>query len=327
MVQSESNLLSQTEYLAALLGSIDDSVVATNENFEIQYWNKKAEELFGCSQEEVIGQRNTNILRFVYTSPTREEAKKILLEKGVWKGRLHNRAKDGTLRLFDVSVTVVRNPQHETIGYVAVHRDITNQDKAETSLSTFLSMLSLTEDYFFVVDKDLNLAFVDDVLNKRNLEMYGVTFSHGENVLKKLPVERREQIRSAFLKALNGEKVQYEVPVKTAKGKQVWLQATYFPVRDQHGVITHACALVKNITPQKQMEEVNEMLYRSRLLFETFMENSPIMSWITDRNGVFKYLNPAFLKNYRINKEVIGQPLSTVFSPSVSSVLLENDTI
>lgn len=327
MVKTDTNLLPQTEYLAALLSSIDDSVVATDENFVIKYWNTKAEQLFGYPASEVIGRKGASILRFIYTGQTREQAMQQLMTAGVWKGKLHYRAKDGQLRLLDASVTVVRDQHGKTIGYVGVHRDITGQDKAETSLLTFLSLISLTEDYFFVVDKDLRLAFVDEEINKRLHEIYGVTFAAGEDVVQKLPAERREQIRTCFQKAFLGEKVQYDVPVKTASGRDIWLQATYFPVRDAHGNITHACSLVKNITPQKKMEEVNDMLHRSRMLFETFMENSPIMSWITDKNGLLKYINPAYLKNYKLTKEVIGQPLTAVFSPSVASALKENDTI
>lgn len=327
MVQTETTLLSQTEYLAALLSSIDDSVVATDENFVIQYWNKKAEQLFGYPVADVVGQPGQRFLRFIYNNATRDESLQQLVDMGVWKGKVHFRSKNGMLRLLDVSVTVVRNQSGKTIGYVGVHRDITGQDKAQTSLLTFLSLISLTEDYFFIVDKDLRLAFVDDEINRRLKDIYGYTFSSGENVLRKLPAERRDQIRHCFEKAFSGEKAQYEVPVTTASGKDIWLQATYFPVRDASGVITHACSLVKNITPQKQMEVINDMLYRSRMLFETFMENSPIMSWITDKNGMIKYLNPAYKKNYRLTKDVIGQPLSVVYSPSVASALKENDTI
>jgi PAS domain S-box-containing protein len=42
----------QPDYLSALLSSIEESVVATDEQFIIQYWNKGAEQIFGYSANE-----------------------------------------------------------------------------------------------------------------------------------------------------------------------------------------------------------------------------------------------------------------------------------
>ena len=323
----ETNSILHTDYLTALLGSLDDSVVATDKNFIIQYWNKKAEQLFGITAQEAIGRSGADVLKFNYCSQSREEAREILLTKGLWKGKLTYECKEGKTLLLDASVTVVRNTEGKTIGFVGVHRDITEYDRAKTSLSTFLSLVTSSEDYFFVVDRELKIAMIDDYTNERLIDIYGFRYTVGENVIDKLPENRKEQIRACFQRALAGAKSVYEINITTANGKKLWLQVSYFPVRDANDTITHACSMVKNITAQKEIELVNQMLYKSRKLFETFMENSPIMAWIADKNGTLHYLNPSYLQTFQLSKDAIGRDLKAVFPAAIADSLRENNAI
>lgn len=312
------------EYLTALLGSIDDSVVATDENFIIQYWNARAAKLFGCTPQEAIGKRGFEVLRFTYRNETMESAEKTLLQNGIWRGKVNYHTKGGKILLLDASVTVVKNEAGKTIGYVGVHRDITEYDWAKTSLFTFLSFITSTGDYFFVVDKDLNIAFIDDFTNQRLTDIYGFFYKVGESVLAPLPNGRKLQIEACFHQALAGEQNGYEINIQTVQGKSLWLRTSYFPVKDDRGYITHACSLVKDITAEKHMTQVNELLYQSRKLFETFMENSPILSWITDRNGILKYLSPSYQKTYQLSTNVVGTCLTKVFPTAASNAFLDN---
>jgi PAS domain S-box-containing protein len=327
MIAAETNPLYQTEYLSALLSSIDDSVVATDENFIIRYWNRKAEQFFAIPALTAIGKRSADILQFIYNDQSREEAREILLEKGVWKGKLNYACNDGTMRLLDASVTAVRNQEGSIIGYVGVHRDITDEDWARTSLSTFLSFISSSEDYVFVVDRNLHVAFIDAYTNQRLTDIYGFSYELGENVLDKLPASRKDEIKKCFQTALAGAKSFYEINITTVKGKNMWLNVSYFPVRNPNGVITHACSMVREITAQKEMDRVNQMLYKSRQLFETFMENSPILAWITSKAGVIKYLNPCFMKTFQLPKNAIGQTLEAIFPPEIAAAFYRNNDL
>ena len=65
----------------------------------------------------------------------------------------------------------------------------------------------------------------------------------------------------------------------------------------------------------------------NRKLFEKFMENSPVLSWITDKNGIIRYLSPAYIKNYHLDKEHVGKPVYEVFPLSTSRSSFENDEL
>lgn len=317
----------QSDYLSSLLNSINASVVATDENFIIRYWNKCAELIFERSAEDAIGKRGVSVLHFSYPNDDEETARAKLLAEGSWKGKLEFEKKSGKKLVLDASVSIVRNFDGQIIGYVGVHRDITELSRVKNDLSTLLSTLSNIDDNFFIVDRDLRIAFVDEKSNRNLQSYYGITYNPGDRIVDKLPEYRREQVRGSFLAALSGEKKAYEVNISTVDNKSVWLQRNYFPIKDHEGTVTHACLIVRDITARKQIEQVKEKLYQSRKHFETFMEHSPTMSWITDVQGVISYLNPAYLKAYRLGKQHFGKSVFEIFPEAVALQIRENNEL
>lgn len=316
-----------SEYLSTLLDSINASVVATDADFIIEYWNKSAEIIFGHTAEEVIGKRSASVLLFIYPEDSEESARRKLVNEGYWKGKVQYKRESGKLVILDATVSSVKNKEGKITGYVGVHRDITEYSKVKTDLTTLLSTLSNIDDNFFIVDKELKIAFITEKSNKNLLMYYGISYNIGDQILEKLPVYRKQQVQESFTKALEGRKTSYEINIKNVKGKPTWLQGSYFPIKEQDGSIIHACLIVRDITAQKEIEQVHERLYQSRKLFETFMENTPILSWINDDKGFIRYLNPAYQKLYRLKKEHIGKSVFEVFSEAFAKQLRDSDEL
>jgi PAS domain S-box-containing protein len=57
------------------------------------------------------------------------------------------------------------------------------------------------------------------------------------------------------------------------------------------------------------------------------MENSPILSWITNVKGTIRYLNPAYLKIYHLKKEVIGKSVFDIFPHSIAQQICDNNDL
>ncbi|QEC55294.1 PAS domain-containing sensor histidine kinase [Flavisolibacter ginsenosidimutans] len=325
MSKTNVELIMQSEYLQALLGSVDTPVVATDENFTVQYWNRKAEELFEVNASDAVGRLGADVLRLIYPGESAETARATLKDRGCWKGHVSFKKKGGELLLLDASVTAVKNKSGKTIGFVGIHRDVTTIHRTATALSTLLSLVSSVDDYFFMVDKNLKLVWVNESANKKAEADFGIYYLPGEDFVSKMPAYRQAQVRLALQKTLNGDKTTYEAKIASLDGKEIWLEANYFPVKDKSGNTTHACGLVRDITSKKEEEQLNQLSYKGRMLFETFMENSPIMSWITDKNGTIQYLNPSYLKTYGLSKEIIGTSFNKVFPTAMSSAFLQNN--
>jgi PAS domain-containing protein len=48
-------------------------------------------------------------------------------------------------------------------------------------------------------------------------------------------------------------------------------------------------------------------LKKERQQFESFMENAPLLAWITDEDGILYYMNTLFKNAFRLDDDCIGK--------------------
>ncbi|MCK5064317.1 MAG: PAS domain S-box protein, partial [Candidatus Fermentibacteraceae bacterium] len=120
--------------LATAIDQAAETVVITDAEGRIQYVNPAFERITGYSRMEAIGQ-NPRILqsgkhddifyRKMWDTLTRGET---------WSGRFINRKKDETFYTEEVTISPVHDSSGETVNYVAVKRDITEEIRLENQL-------------------------------------------------------------------------------------------------------------------------------------------------------------------------------------------------
>jgi len=120
--------------LATAVDQAAEAIMITDAAGSILYANPAFEKATGYTCEEAIGQ-NPRILK-----SGRQEAGfyremwTVLSHGGVWRGRLFNKRKDGTLFEEDATISPVRDATGQIINYVAVKRDVTNETRLEQQL-------------------------------------------------------------------------------------------------------------------------------------------------------------------------------------------------
>lgn len=128
--------------LASIVASSDDAIISKTLEGEITSWNAGAENIFGYSADEMLGQ---NIYKLI-PQDRQEEEPRILsqLRKGqrIQHFETKRLRKDG--HLIDVSLTIspVRDPQGNVIGISKIARDITQKKQEETRKNDFIGMVS-----------------------------------------------------------------------------------------------------------------------------------------------------------------------------------------
>ncbi len=111
--------------LAAAIEQAAEAVVITDPQGTIEYVNPAFEEGSGYSKAEVLG-RNPRILQSgVHDESFYRSLWKTISSGAVWRGRLVNRKKDGSLYHEDASISSVRDSAGAITSYVAVKRDVT----------------------------------------------------------------------------------------------------------------------------------------------------------------------------------------------------------
>jgi PAS domain S-box-containing protein len=115
---------------AALLDKAQDAIIVHDLNWQAQYWNKSAENLYGWGFEEVkqmnlrTGLSKTDDARLL-------EALQNALAKGEWSGELKQTTKDGRSLLVQSRWTLVRDSEGQPKSVFVINTDVTEQKNLE----------------------------------------------------------------------------------------------------------------------------------------------------------------------------------------------------
>ena len=111
-----------------------ESIVITDTNGDIQYVNRKFEQVTGFSKAEVLGKK-PSILKSGFTGD--EEYKELweTISSGkVWEGEFKNKKKDGTYYWESAKITPVKDENGNIVSFIAIKGDISEQKRREDEL-------------------------------------------------------------------------------------------------------------------------------------------------------------------------------------------------
>ncbi len=126
-----------------LMSAIDqaaETIVITDRDGTIEYVNPAFEKITGYKFDEALGQNPRILKSGLHSKDFYKDMWQTLCAGQVWKGRLINKRKDGTLFKEDASITPVRNQSKKIINYVAVKRDVTQEVALKKQLNQAMKM-------------------------------------------------------------------------------------------------------------------------------------------------------------------------------------------
>jgi len=127
--QVEQTLQLQTTILA----NIRESVIVTDLQGKIVYWNEGAEHIFGYSTSDMLGKTPALLYPQVEEAELQIDLQRILAGTdylGEWEGR----RKDGSGVWVDIRTTLLHDLDGEPVGFLGLARDITERKKTEEAL-------------------------------------------------------------------------------------------------------------------------------------------------------------------------------------------------
>lgn len=134
---------SEKNRLMAAIEQVSESVVISNSKGEIQYVNPTFEVTTGYSRAEAIGKKLNILKSGKHDEAFYQSMWKTLLSKNVWRGRLTNRRKNGTLFKEDATISPVLDDSGKIVNYVALKRDVTREELLEQRLQQGMKMEAL----------------------------------------------------------------------------------------------------------------------------------------------------------------------------------------
>jgi two-component system sensor kinase FixL len=124
---------------AALLDLTHEAIFVRDRNDVITYWNAGAEELYGWSRKEALGQKANTLLKTKY--PLSASTTEQLDDSSRWQGELIHTRRDGNEVWVISRWAVQRDERGRPVATMETNSDITEQKHAEDALHHVRSQL------------------------------------------------------------------------------------------------------------------------------------------------------------------------------------------
>lgn len=263
----KEQLSKKESILDTIISSAQDAIVITDSREKIVLWNHAAEQIFGYSQEEILGRELHSLIglnEFAYGDCKfdfnifKSRCKKNIRGKTV---EMKARHRDGRELNIEVSISFIeiKNELHE----IGIVRDISKRKQAheelESSRKEYLELAENAPIGIIKCDKEGNITYV----NQKTLEILGspgIEKTRKINLLK-FPSLIKYGLSQKLEECLkNNELGIYEMDYESKWGKRVWLRLHIKPLTNRNRV-KGAQIIIDDITETKRLEE--ELRYLS----------------------------------------------------------------
>jgi PAS domain S-box-containing protein len=280
-----------------------EAVVVTDRFGTIQYVNPAFTRLTGYSSEEALGQ-NPRILKSGRQGAAfYRDFWNTIGAKGVWRGELINRRKDGTHYTEEMSINCVRDRRGEITNYIAVKRDVTDRHAGEDARRLLAAVVESSEDAIFTHTPEGEIVSwnrgAEALLGYRPGEILG------KQVANLVPPDEAIRFRGTVEKLNRGEKIPPLERVVVGKdGRTIDVSLALSPIKDKDGHVTAIAVIIRDIRARKQVEE-------SKLLLASIVDSSEDAIFYRALDGTIASWNKGAeaIYGYTAN-EIVGRPLA-----------------
>lgn len=306
--------------LDGIFASVMDAIVSTDEKQRIIFFNSAAEEMFGYTADEVIGQDHNMLIppRFHDIHPQHMDRFGATGHTHRAMGNfetLWGRRANGEEFPLEVSISQVKIEGNRF--FTAIIRDITRRKRAEQALEEMQEMLSQTETIAQIGSWKWDLATQDLTWSAEMYKLFGLDPTNDALNLSQIIQERIHPDDRAAVEQSNASAreryqpipLEYRVVLPDGTERVVWAEGRI--VCDESGQPTELVGYVQNITERKQVEEAlraSEERYHSTL--NNMLEGCQIIGF----DWRYLYVNDSVARHGRRTvAELLGKTMMEVY--------------
>ena len=249
-----ANFESQLALLAAVVESSNDAIITKDLEGIITSWNRGAQNIFGYTREEAIGQPVTMLM-----PPERRNEEPGILERirrgeSVGHYETVRQRKDGTLIDISLTISPLRNSRGEIFGASKVARDITHRKRTHGDLARLAAIVETSDDA--IITKDLNGIITS--WNRGAEQIFGYTAEEaiGQSITMLMPEDRTDEEPEILNRIRNGERVDHYETVRCRKdGTRVNISLSVSPLYDESGQVVGTSKIARDITERLRAYE------------------------------------------------------------------------
>jgi PAS domain S-box-containing protein len=240
--------------LAAIVDSSDDAIVSKTLDGVITSWNHGAEQLFGYTAAEAIGQ--TIFLIIPEDRSAEEEAVLARLRRGerVEHFETVRRTKSGRFVHISLTVSPVKDARGAIIGASKVARDITERRQIDELRARLAAIVDSSDDA--IVGKTLDGVITAWNPGAERIFGYSAVEAIGQHISLIIPDDRRAEEEDVLARLRRGEKIaHFETVRQTKDGRRLNMSLAVSPIRDAQGLIIGASKVARDITERTSAQE------------------------------------------------------------------------
>jgi hypothetical protein len=296
---------------AELLDLAHDMIMVCAMDGTIRFWNLGAEQMYGYSKQQAVGQNAHDLLQTVFPKPI-PEVKAMLVRDGRWEGELLQTAQSGARTVAAGRLVLQRDKNGDACGFMEINNDITERKRAEEALRASESRFRklFESDILGICIPDRFGAFYEG--NDEFLRIVGYTREDLEagrvrwDVMTPPEYSALDEAHIAEA-AERGSCTPYEKEYIRKDGTRVPIQCGYALLE---GSQDRYVAFIQDLSAQKLAEAgLREREQRFRVLAETL----PDFVWIRDPSGKYIYCNQRLL-------DYVGRPTEWLYTQAFDAV-------
>ncbi|MEE9910621.1 MAG: PAS domain S-box protein [Deltaproteobacteria bacterium] len=326
----EAKRLSEEKY-RNILESMDETYLETDLKGNFLFFNDALCRVLGYSREElqnanyrlIIPPGQASSIFTMFNEIYRTGQKKTFVNHEII-------TRDGSTIFLEMSISLMRSPEGEPIGFSGISRDVTSKFKIEQAIKDRERRLRLITDNIrdIIWTMDFNLRWT--YLSPSVLRITGFSPEEVMGIPLKamMPPETYTLIEQTVAAELSREArgpdpdeprtTTFEMPLMRKNGTNLWVEISADFSRDENGKPLEIVGVTRDISERRKTEEAlkeSEVLYRKAL--ETTSDGVSIL-----QNDKYVYVNPRFLKTLGIpENDPIGKSLDVMMHPDDAKLI------
>jgi PAS domain S-box-containing protein len=302
--------LNPDAFLAAIIESSADAVISKDLRGVITSWNPAAQQLFGYTPEEAIGQPITLIFPADRVNEEPQILRRIIAGERIEHYETVRRAKSGELIDIALTVSPIRDSNGTIIGASKIVRDIRAQKR---DLERFRVTLASIGDAVISTDVKGHITFMNAVAEKltawREIEAVGRPLDeifHIVNETTRMTVESpvTKVLREGTIVGLANHTI-----LIARDGAQWPIDDSAAPIHSSTGDLLGVVLVFRDVTERRRAEVES-------LRLAAIVEGSDDAIIGKDLNGLITTWNPGAKRLFQYDaEEMIGQPVSKLMPP------------
>ena len=153
------------EEQAALLELAHDAIFVRDLDGRVTYWNRGAEQTYGWTKAQALGQTSHQMLRTEFPKPLRDIEEEVF-RAGRWEGELVHTRRDGARLVVESRWALQRDAHGAPKAILEVNRDVTRRKRTEEQ---FRGLLESAPDAMVIARDDGTIALV----NRQTEQLFG----------------------------------------------------------------------------------------------------------------------------------------------------------